>query len=376
MRSLQNDRSVIIKPADKGSAVVVWDRQDHLNEAERQLSDSSVYKEVKVTEKDLVDLVDKSNKIFANLERRNIIQEKEKNYFRFNFQKATNVGKFYLLPKIHNSLSKVPGRPVISNCGMPTEKVPEFLDHHLKQLMKQGESYIKDNGDFLEKLKRVEGIPKGTILVTADVVGLYPSISHDGCLEILRKQYDKFKDKMVPIEDIIKMADFVVKNNLFEFDCKFYQQISGTAIGTKFAPPYACIFMDFIETEFLKTQAVKPWLWKRFIDDIFFIWTDSEENLNKFLKDLNEFHPNLRFTYEKSKEKINFLDLVIKLTDGKIVTDLYCKSTDSHQYLHYDSCHAEHIKRSIVFSQTLRLKRICSQESDLNSPVKELKKLV
>ena len=376
MRSLQNDRSVIIKPADKGSAVVVWDRQDHLKEAERQLSDSSVYKEVKVTEKDLVDLVDKSNKIFANLERRNIIQEKEKNYFKFNFQKATNVGKFYLLPKIHNSLSKVPGRPVISNCGMPTEKVPEFLDHHLKQLMKQGESYIKDNGDFLEKLKRVEGIPKGTILVTADVVRLYPSIPHDGCLEILRKQYDKFKDKMVPIEDIIKMADFVVKNNLFEFDCKFYQQISGTAIGTKFAPPYACIFMDFIETEFLKTQAVKPWLWKRFIDDIFFIWTDSEENLNKFLKDLNEFHPNLRFTYEKSKEKINFLDLVIKLTDGKIVTDLYCKSTDSHQYLHYDSCHAEHIKRSIVFSQTLRLKRICSQESDLNSPVKELKKLV
>ena len=146
-----------------------------------------------------------------------------------------------------------------------------------------------------------------------------------------------------------------------------------TAIGTKFAPPYACIFMEFIETEFLKTQAIKPWLWKRFIDDIFFIWTDSEENLNKFLKDLNEFHPNLRFTYEKSKEKINFLDLVIKLTDGKIVTDLYCKSTDSHQYLHYDSCHAEHIKRSIVFSQTLRLKRIRSQKSDLNSHVKELK---
>ena len=222
-------------------------------------------------------------------------------------------------------------------------------------------------------MKRVEGIPKGAILVTAEVVGLYPTISHDGGLQILRKQYNKFKDKMVPTDDIIKMADFVVKNNLFEFDCKFYQQTSGTAIGTKFAPPYACIFMGFIETEFLKTQAIKPWLWKRFIDDIFFIRTDSKENLNKFLKDLNEFHPNLRFTYEKSKEKIiNFLDLVIKLTEGKVVTDLYCKSTDSHQYLHYDSCYAEHIKRSIIFSQILRLKRICSQKSDLNFHVKEL----
>ena len=142
-------------------------------------------------------------------------------------------------------------------------------------------------------MKKVEGIPKGAILVTADVVEFYPSIPHDGGLEILRKQYDKFKDKMVPTEDIIKTADFALKNNCFEFDCKFYQKISGTAIGTKFS----CIFMNYIETEFLKTQAIKPWLWKRFIDDIFFIWTNSKENLNKFLKDLTEFHPNLRFTY-------------------------------------------------------------------------------
>ena len=47
---------------------------------------------------------------------------------------------------------------------------------------------------------------------------------------------------MVPTEDIIKMVDFVLKNNLFEFDCKFYQQISGMAIGTKFAPPYGGAF--------------------------------------------------------------------------------------------------------------------------------------
>ena len=86
--------------------------------------------------------------------------------------------------------------------------------------------------------------PKAEILVTVDVLGLYASISHDEGLEVLRKQYDKFKDKIVPTEDIIKVADFVLKNNLFEFDFKFYQQISGTAIGTKFAPPYAYIFMN------------------------------------------------------------------------------------------------------------------------------------
>ena len=65
--------------------------------------------------------------------------------------------------------------------------------------------------------------------------------------------------------------------------------------------------MDYVETEFLKTQAIKPWLWKRFIDDIFFIWIDSEKKfLKKFLKDLNEFHPNLKFAYEKLKRKLIF----------------------------------------------------------------------
>ena len=63
-------------------------------------------------------------------------------------------------------------------------------------------------------------------------------VFHDESL--IRKRYDKFKDKMVPTEDIT-WADFVLKNDLFEFDCKFYLQISGTA---KFSPTYACIFMD------------------------------------------------------------------------------------------------------------------------------------
>ena len=155
---------------------------------------------------------------------------------------------------------------------------------------------------------------------------------------------------------------------------KFYKQISGTVIGIKIAPPYACIFMDYIETEFLKSQETKPWLWKRFINYIFFIWTDTEENLDTFLEDLNKFHPNLRFTYENSREKMNFLDVLIKIKVGKITTNLFCKPMDGHQYLP-DSCHAEHIKRSIIFSQTLRLKRICSEKNDLDSNVENLKEL-
>ena len=105
----------------------------------------------------------------------------------------------------------------------------------------------------------------------------------------------------------------------------------------------------------------------------FFIWIESEESLAKFLEDHNKFHPNLKLIYEKFREKINFLDVVIKIKEGRIITNLYCKPMDGHQYLHYDSCHADHIKRSTIFSQTLPLKRICSEKNDLNAHVEHLK---
>ena len=119
-----------------------------MKEAEKQLSDKSTCLETKVIEKSLVNLVEQGDKKFENLQRKSLIQETEKNYFKFNFKKATNLGKLYLLPKIHKGLSNVPGRPAILNCGTPTENVSEFLDHQLQPIMKQGNSYIEDSRKY------------------------------------------------------------------------------------------------------------------------------------------------------------------------------------------------------------------------------------
>ena len=89
------------------------------------------------------------------------------------------------------------------------------------------------------------------------------------------------------------MAGFVITNNFFEFDSKVKQQISGTTIATKLAPPYACILMDKAEIGFLETQAVKHLVWLRYIDDIFFIWSENAEKIEEFLESLDNFHPNL-----------------------------------------------------------------------------------
>ena len=125
----------------------------------------------------------------------------------------------------------------------------------------------------------------------------------------------------------------------------------GTKIVTKFAPPYAFTFMDEVETEFLKSQELQSFLWLRYIDDIFFMWTHWIQEPDSFLNELNKFHPSLSFTYETSKERVNVLDLNVSLRNGATSTDLYVKPKDGHRYLHYKSSHPEHIKNSIPFTK-------------------------
>ena len=93
--------------------------------------------------------------------------------------------------------------------------------------------------------------------------------------------------------------------------------------------------MDEVETEFLKSQELQPFLWLRYIDGIFFILTHGTQDLDSFLNELDKFHPNLSFTYETSKERVNVLDLNVSLRKGTISTDLYVNPTDGQQYLHY-----------------------------------------
>ena len=110
---------------------------------EKQLGDKNIYQDVNFSDRILPDLVDKSNKMFRNLKSQGKITEKELKYFTYEYQKATNLGKMYLLPKIHKRLSNIPGRPVISICGAPTGKVSEYLDFQLKPVVQSSKSYIK-----------------------------------------------------------------------------------------------------------------------------------------------------------------------------------------------------------------------------------------
>ena len=70
---------------------------------------------------------------------------------------------------------------------------------------------------------------------------------------------------------------------------------------------------------------------------------------------------------------MNFLDVIVKKEKDEFVTGLYCKATDSHQYLHYDSYHPDHMKKLSICSQELRIKRLCSDRHKLQKHLENLK---
>ena len=105
----------------------------------------------------------------------------------------------------------------------------------------------------------------------------------------------------------------------------------------------------------------------------FFIWTDGENELKSFMEKLNQFHPNSSFAIESSKKEITFLDCKVNLFKNKLARDLYVKPTDTHQYLDNTSSHPEYTKKSIVYSQTLRLRWICSFETEFVKRNNEMK---
>ena len=112
---MADDHNIVIKKADKGSCFVIWDRNDYITEAESQLKSEIVYKKSSFKQDMLCELVTKSNDFFKDLRRSECITEKELKYFSYEYKKMTNLGKLHPLPKIHERLENVSGRPVISN---------------------------------------------------------------------------------------------------------------------------------------------------------------------------------------------------------------------------------------------------------------------
>ena len=92
--------------------------------------------------------------------------------------------------------------------------------------------------------------------------------------------------------------------------------------------------------------------------------SSTREELDHFITSVNSFHPALKYTWEISEISIAFLDIKVSINGNGLSTSAHYKPTDSHSYLLHSSSRPSHVKNSIPFSQFLRLRRLCSDDSD------------
>ncbi|XP_033752172.1 uncharacterized protein LOC117335980 [Pecten maximus] len=365
LKALKHNAEIVIKPADKGSAVVIMNRGDYINEANRQLTNETFYRKL-----DRDPTQEHAKLINEAIDR--ILNKGDIDADTASFLRPVNAlsGKFYLLPKIHKPGN--PGRPIINSIGHPTEKISKFVDFHLRPIVENLPSYIKDTTDYLNKTPS-SNLPEGILLVTMDVVPLYTNIPHADGINACREAKERRGYKHPSTDSLVELLTLVLTLNNFQFNNENYLQVSGTAMGTKMAPSYANVFMGHLESQLLASAPIKPFSWLRFIDDIEIKWTSNRTSLDEFIDHANTFHPTIKFTAEVSTETNTFLDTSSTLLDGKINTDLYSKPTDTHQYLRPSSCHPSHTTKSIPYSQALRIRRIVSDDTVFERRCSELK---
>ena len=236
--------------------------------------------------------------------------------------------------------------------------------------------------DFLNYIP--EQVPQNTMLASFDVTSLYTNIPHELGLRAIKYWLEHESDEIpsrFSHEFILKGLQIILENNHFVFDDNFYLQIKGTAMGTKVAPTYATLVMGIIEKQLNEKissefdQDFSTYIlenWKRYLDDCFIFCTKNENDLHTFHNVLNSIDESIQFTVEHSTHELPFLDILIIKEDSKIITDLYSKPTDTHQYLDFRSCHPSHTKRNIPFNLA---RRICTIVKDLNLRDKRLKEL-
>ena len=139
---------------------------------------------------------------------------------------------FYILKKIHKPTPV--GRPIISGCDGPTERISAFVDHLIQPIAQKQASYLKDTTDFLNFIEKTK-LPKSTILVSMDVTSLYTNIPQEEGITTVCEAYEEFYEENPSITTryLREMVSLILQENSFQFSGKDYLQTHGTAMGTK-----------------------------------------------------------------------------------------------------------------------------------------------
>ena len=186
----------------------------------------------------------------------------------------------------------------------------------LSKAIKKPLQIIKNSLDFKRKISDTK-IPDNCIMVSFDVVSIYPSIPLELIKDSLRSRWTEItKFKNLPMDEFIKVIDFLMNNTYFKFNNRYFKQIYGTAVGDSCAAILCDLVFYNLEDELLNIFENDIVFYGRFVDEIFLIIPKNKliEIFDKF----NGYHERIKFTYEiENYNKLNFLDLTIcRKNDG------------------------------------------------------------
>ena len=125
--------------------------------------------------------------------------------------------------------------------------------------------------------------------------------------------------------------------------------------GNKDGSPYANLFMGKEERTIILTFLHSIYFWKRFTDDIFFIFLSSHTQFQSLMTFMNTISPTIKYTFTYSEQTVFFLDVQSYLSGSKkLNTKLYKKPSDCMALLHFHFHHSLSCKEGIIYSQALR----------------------
>lgn len=379
LKELATNKHVVIKPADKGSAVVILDREQYIFEANRQLEDRTYYK--RLQQPIYLQTVPKVYEIVEDLHKNKFINWKQKQYLKGELEPRPR--RFYMLPKIHKNPEQwtvpfriPPGRPIVSDCGSETYQTAEYIDYFLNPLSVKHPSYVKDTYHFIAMIKNLQ-VPHNSLFFTIDIDSLYTNIDTKAGLTAVKNILQKYPQHDRPDRQLLALLEINLTRNDFEFNNQFFLQIKGVAMGKKFAPAYANIFMAEWEEAALGKCPQKPFLYVRYLDDIFGIWTHSQEEFAEFIQILDTHDPSIRLKHKLDHHSIDFLDTTVYKGElfprnQSLDIKVFFKQTDTHSLLFKTSFHPTHTYKGLIKSQLIRFQRICTQDSDFMGAVKTL----
>lgn len=397
--SLNNNSNIIIKKADKGSNIVIMDKEYYIGKIIECLSNSSVYE--KLDENSDSKVMSKIKKLLKTHKNCLDNNDKEIKYIvDFDFKTAN----FYGLPKIHKSkiliekiaqsqnsenyieiddIADLSFRFITGGPIAPTSKLSEFLDILLKPFMSNIKSHVRDTTDFLNKLPT--SINDNVTILTCDIKDMYNSITLDlgrKAVQYWLSNFPSLLPQRISNNFVIDALDFVLRNSFFEFLDETYCLKKGTVTGTKVAPTYATLVMAYLEIDLYNQvenhfgTEIRNYVelnWLRFLDDGFIIWKKSFGDFKKFIEILNNLDFNIIFTHEASDQGLPYLNVFVYVEGNKIKTDMFYKKTDSHEYLPFNSNHPGHTKRAIPYNLARTICTIVTDQERKYQRLSELK---